>query len=105
MWCPILTQDFIEGINEVVENYLWNGKKPKISLEYLSLKKQDGGLNLLNLVNKDYSLKIQWVKAYYDDSEIETLANYLMNNKFGAYLWHLNLKEEHTHTVVEKAFG
>ena len=53
---------------------------------------------------KDLSIKVQWVKAYYEDVEIATLADFLMNNKFRALFLECNLKGEHAQFIVNDGF-
>ena len=39
---PLMNEDLILQINEIIEKYLWKGSKPKVALDMLSLKKEDG---------------------------------------------------------------
>ena len=41
----------------------------------LNTVKENGGLKLFNLKNKEVALKIQGINTYYNNEEIKTLAN------------------------------
>ena len=59
---PSLPEDFVNKIEQKVNNFLWNSHKPKIPLAVLQMNKEDGGAKLVNLRIKDISLKATWVK-------------------------------------------
>ena len=63
-----------------------------------------GGLRRFNTCHSDLALKIQWVKAFFEDVEIEILANHCVNNKMGALIWRWNLIENHANVMVKKGF-
>lgn len=49
----------------------------------LTSKKENGGLNLSNILIRDLSLKVQWVQRYCQDSTIQALADRILQNKIG----------------------
>jgi len=52
----------IEYINSLVRNFIWNGKKARISLRQLMLDYEDGGLKLTDIVSLNTAIKISWIK-------------------------------------------
>ena len=80
-------------INNMYEKFLWKGK-PKISLSLLQMPKQQGGLNLVDMLMKDRSLKIPWIKYLYEDEKMANLAYENINPCMKNYIWELNLKEK-----------
>ena len=74
-----------------------------MALDIIQSLKNQGGLGLFDLQNKDRSLKIQWIKAYYESDEIQTLANQnlLIRDDF---FWHGNLKESDIQDLVKPGF-
>lgn len=58
---PLLKPHYVEEYIRIIKNFLWEGKKSKMSLETLYNPKKWGGLALINVVNKDRALKAQWV--------------------------------------------
>ena len=59
---PKLEEDLCKEIEDMVREFIWCGKKPKIALKTLQLPKEKGGLRLFDIRSKQKSLKIQWVK-------------------------------------------
>ena len=60
MVMPTIPHNIIMNVNNIFRDYLWNGKKAKIRLDILQNKKEDGGLQLVNLKWKDIALKSTW---------------------------------------------
>lgn len=58
----------------------------------LTARKINGGLNLSNLKLCDRSIKIQWVQRYFQDPIIQALADALLENTVGQWIWYANLK-------------
>lgn len=58
---PLLDATHVRKFNLIVNRFIWNGGRTKISREKLENPKELGGLKLVNLVKKDLSLKCQWV--------------------------------------------
>ena len=58
---PLLNQENIDTFENYISVFLWNSKKPKISLNVLKSSRESGGMKLFDLKKKDYSLKIQWI--------------------------------------------
>ena len=54
---PTIVKEF----NQLIESFLWKGKKAKISREVLEAKKSEGGLALVNFELKNQSLKASWI--------------------------------------------
>ena len=59
---PTITAKYIDRFNNMVIDFIWNGRKPKIKLEILQQLKKQGGLCLVNLESRDNALKVAWVK-------------------------------------------
>ena len=49
MVLPEIPSDIMKKIEKSIENFIWNGKKPKISLQILQEEKVNGGLGLTNI--------------------------------------------------------
>ena len=54
-------EHFYKEYNKIINQYLWNGGKPKISMKILQASKINGGLKLSYLRIKNQSLKIAWL--------------------------------------------
>ena len=60
MVLPNMPKNTRKCIENEIRDYLWNGKKSKIALKILQNSKTEGGLNLVNLENKEIALKATW---------------------------------------------
>ena len=54
---PPITEKYINRMERMMVKFLWNGHRPKISMETLQNDKNSGGLRLVNLRKKDEPLK------------------------------------------------
>ena len=49
-------------VDKAIEDFVWKGKRPKITLETLKLNKEDGGLGLVDIKTKHRALICNWIK-------------------------------------------
>ena len=56
------THSFLENINKLFFQFLWNMKPDKIKQNYLCMNYLDGGLKMVNIYDFVKSLKLTWVK-------------------------------------------
>ena len=73
---PKLSEMYIKRIEKLFNEFLWDGKHPKIALSTLQLNKSDGGLGLVNLRLKDEALKFAWVAVLTEVDFVAQLAYY-----------------------------
>ena len=59
---PIISKTLENKINALISKFIWNARRPKIRLEVLCSTKQEGGLKLVSIADRDKSLKTEWVK-------------------------------------------
>ena len=52
---------FIEQINKITFNFIWDGKPPKIKRTTIIGEKKDGGLRMCDFSIMDKALKIAWI--------------------------------------------
>ena len=71
----------------MIENFIWDGKRPKIATKILSGQKQQGGLGLANIKERDKALKAQWVLKLRNNSKLKHMANLLVSNPINEDLW------------------
>ena len=68
----------IKKLDQILTDFLWDGKRAKIAKNTLCSLKEDGGIGLANLELKDKALKAQWVfKAALNDY-VQNLADVLL---------------------------
>ena len=74
MVIPNLPQKMMLELENMCVDFIWNGKKPKISLRELQKPRSAGGANLVNLSTKQCALKCSWVLLLSDNRKYATLA-------------------------------
>ena len=52
----------IKELEDMCIDFIWNGKRHQIKKDILYQQVEHGGLNLINLVTFNYSLKITWIR-------------------------------------------
>ena len=67
-----------EKIDREIENFLWNGKRPKLPLNILRQPKDMGGLGLANLRLKHQALLLKWAKLGTTNRTVKKLAEYFL---------------------------
>ena len=54
--------EFVNKVNEIIKNFLWNGKKAKVKYKTIISKYEKGGLQFPDLETKLKTQRILWVK-------------------------------------------
>ena len=81
MVLPIIPKHITKKMDNIIREYLWKGKKSKISYAILQNPKDQAGLNLVNLTLKDQSLKATWPKILHNEQEYAKLVYGIMRCK------------------------
>ena len=88
---PCIPDRYAKQFNEMIQDFVWNGGKPKISMKILKGNKEDGGLGLIDLQMKDVALKAQWVLKAASSKIYKEIVKILLNNKIGTGLFEAQL--------------
>ena len=88
---PLLDENYYRKYDGLMQNFIWEGKHPKISLSILQGNKEQGGLGLIDLRTKDKALKINWITQMKNNPLIEALASQALVNEVGTIFWEANL--------------
>ena len=75
---PTFPRNLEFKMEKLLEQFIWNGRKPKIKTTILQGRRVDGGLRLVNLCIKDRSLKAQWVSKLYKDDTTLTYLHFIL---------------------------
>lgn len=59
----------------IITNFIWNGKKPKISYQTLILPTKQGGLNLMDLTTRVKVSTLQWIRRLVKNDESNAAAS------------------------------
>ena len=99
-----LSAEMLSRFQRVISNFLWDGKRSKISFETLIKPYESGGLKLVSLTIKDLAMKAKWAQAarllLFPQSLWQQIPSYVMGLK-NQHIWQVNL----TRKEVSKLFG
>ena len=96
MVLPFIPSKTIKSIDNIIREFLWNGKKAKIAYSILQNPKDQGGLNLVNLRKKEQSLKATWPVILSKEGEYAEVVYAAMRcNGIKSDIWRCSLCEEH----------
>ena len=98
---PKLSEMYIKRIEKLFNEFLWDGKHPKIALSTLQLNKSDGGLGLVNLRLKDEALKFAWVAILTEVDFVAQLAYYQLCGTIQSEIWLCNLQFEDVKSLFD----
>ena len=91
---PSLTDAYVEKFNKIILDFIWNGRKAKISYDKLCNVKQFGGLKLVNLRIKDRAHKAIWVKTVSEDPYMRELAFNRLKCNMYEHIFRANLSKK-----------
>ena len=58
----------LKKIQEIQQDFIWNGKTPKVKHNALIANYENGGLKSLDILAKFESLRLSWVRRLYDEN-------------------------------------
>ena len=92
---PTIPEETVKKAEHLMEKYLWNGHRPKIPLSILQSAEEEGGLKLVNLRQKDCSLKCLWIKMLLSGQYSEELVYRILETApIKSMIWCCNLQPE-----------
>ena len=99
---PLIDDEQISLIESIIEDFVWDGKRPKINVSVLKRNKEDGGLRLVDIKTKHRSLLCNWVVDTNSNLQIANLARYFLSDMaMQDWIWKLNINK----TDSRKVFG
>ena len=96
MVLPIIPDVTVKRIDNMIREFLWNGKKSKIAYANLQNPKDQGGQGLVNLKLKDMALKATWPQILFmDEDEYANMVYGTMRcTAMGCDIWRCSIKPE-----------
>ena len=88
---PFIPGDILSRINDMIENFLWNNRKPKIKRSLLENPIKWGGGKLVNLHRKEKSIKIAWIPEIKKDSNLANLVYQIIHPSMKELIWEINI--------------
>ena len=101
MVLPSMPEKMIKDVEELIERFIWNNRRPKIPLRRLQNAKLQGGLELVDLRKKDLSLKVTWKKILEKDTQLANLVYSNIAPSLREDIWKCGLKTEHVAEVID----
>ena len=101
---PGLPDQVIKELNGIFNKYFWNGARPKIKIDILSLSKQQAGLGLTDLQLRSMALKISWIQILRQDVKLANIVYYNLGNTIKELIWKCNLLPEDVKIFVKDIF-
>ena len=97
-----LPKVYAKKLDDLFRGFIWNQRKSRIDLKILKGLKENGGAGLVDIVNKDKSLKLQWIAHIMSNPQMKALAYSLLENKIGDMIWQTQLSAEHVRKIFKK---
>ena len=102
MVLPMPTDSQLSKITQMILNFLWKGKKPKIPLQILELDKEKGGLQLTNIAKHHKTLSIKWIKILENNTPMSDYVYRIINPNLQDLIWKCNLKSANISYVISE---
>ena len=88
MVLPAMPRNIEKCIDNIIREFIWNGKKAKIAYRILQNPKKQGGLNLVNLRHKDTALKATWPQILSQEDDYSSLVYKILRcTTLGENIW------------------
>ena len=92
MVLPMIPVNIIRNMENIIRDYIWSGKKSKVALRILQNPKDQGGLQLVNLRNKEIALKATWPQILYKEQQYASMVYKIMRCSYIQQdIWRCNL--------------
>ena len=91
---PNIPQKIIKQLEVMLKQFIWNNKKAKVPIQTLTRSRNQGGLNLTNIKNREIAIKATWIQILQEDSKTAQIAYYAMGEvaqHLQHSIWQLNL--------------
>ena len=102
MVLPSMPAEQWREINKLLEHFIWDGHKPKISLKKLQLDYKNGGLRLTDLKRREIAIKLTWPKILANDQTMSALVYSFFKQDIGKYIWECNLSPGDKSYAIDK---
>ena len=97
---PSLMDAHAKQIKQMFLQFLWKGKKPKITYNILTGLKTDGGAGMADVAVRDKVQKLNWVYKIKESENLKEEAYNLLGNPIGDKLWELSLDPKSIDNVI-----
>ena len=102
---PMIPPNIVKNVDNMIRDFIWNGKKSKISYITLQNSKKEGGLNLVNLVARDRALKATWPQILSNEPDYSKLVYSLIRcQTLEEDIWRCTLQQKDIDKLITNSF-
>ena len=83
--------DIYTQLAKMTQTFIWDGKRPKIAMDVLTLSKKQGGIKLVDLKLKNSTLKCTWAWQIMNAIDEWVDLTYSFFPSLGRLIWNANL--------------
>ena len=95
MVLPEIPKRIVKCVDNLIREFIWNGKKSKIAYSILQNSKKEGGLELVNLTKKDRALKATWPIILSQEIEYSTIVySFMRCSPLNENIWRCSLSPD-----------
>ena len=92
---PSPAPTFLQEVDNLIFEFIWDKKRPKIKKSQLYLECSKGGLGIPNITAYSYSLKLKWIKYLADENfESDWRSVFITINKIGKHVYKCNINQQ-----------
>ena len=88
---PVVSPNLVKEFEEMCNHFIWNAHKPKIGLHVLKTTKEHGGMQLVDIMHRDLSIKASWVVMLKEGVYPEEFVYKFMYPELGSLIWCCNI--------------
>ena len=101
---PSIPTNIVHKFNGIITDFIWSGRRPKISLRILQANKKCGGAQLIKLEARDMAIKVTWLNIIKSDPELANLAYNSLSRELGENIWRTNIQAKDICAIFQKSF-
>ena len=98
-----IPENIIKAIEAQISGFIWNHRRPKISMSALQKSKPYGGIKLVNLKWREIAIKCKWIKILANDYSIAELAYRKLSPILKEDIWRCNLSAQDVMLLFPRA--
>ena len=102
MVLPRIPSNVLQKYENLITEFLWNGRKPKVTTKMLQMSKAQGGLNLVNLQLKEISLKCTWPSILKDKKDYADLVYQMIAPVLKEHIWCCNIHPNDVNIIIPR---
>ena len=99
-----LSKTEISTVEKIMHNFLWGGRRARISMKTLQKNRQQGGLRLVDLTAKQKALQVKWVFMAEEDPFLNECMYNNLNRTLKTDIWLCNLHPKHVKKLFDDSF-